>query len=153
MGRQSALLMIEPLAANWSPLDRVQYIEGWSSGYGYPEAAAFLLQSRAASATTYALDGHSAYQLLAYLPADWKQRVRTINYASGGISLRTEAGRLDNLLSSTPAWIVVSQQLLQPYLESSFGRANLDRIDVRRIAEFKKPGSRAQLDVYEVTQR
>jgi hypothetical protein len=60
---------------------------------------------------------------------------------------------LENLLGRTPAWIVISEQLLQGYLDSSFGRTNLDRINLRQIASFDKPGSRARLAIYEVTRR
>src|SRR5262249_55167725 len=65
---QSARLILDPSAARWSPLDRFQYFEGWSSGYGYPQAAQFLLQSPEAPRMVYSLDGHSAYQLRTYLP-------------------------------------------------------------------------------------
>src|SRR5277367_5259346 len=43
MGHQSALIILDPLAANWSSLDRYQYFEGPGSGYGYAEAARFIL--------------------------------------------------------------------------------------------------------------
>jgi len=152
LGRQSALLILDPLAANWSPLDRMQYIEGWSSGYGYPEAAKYLLESHS-SPPIYSLDGHSAYQLLVYLPPDWKSRVKPIVYGVDGQVLRTPSARLDNLLRQMPVWIVISKQLLQGYLESSFGNSNLEQVNVRLLAEFKKPGSRAQLALYEVSRR
>jgi hypothetical protein len=63
MGRQSFVLIRDPVAASWSPVDHTQYIEGGGSGYGYPEAASFILASPEAPAAIYALDGHSAYQL------------------------------------------------------------------------------------------
>jgi len=58
-------------------VDRFQYFEGWSSGYGYPEAAKFVLEPPGAPLMIYSLDGHSAYQLLTYLPAAWTSRVKT----------------------------------------------------------------------------
>ncbi len=45
LGHQSVLLILDPPNANWSALDRFQYVEGWGSGYGYPQAARFLLES------------------------------------------------------------------------------------------------------------
>jgi hypothetical protein len=153
MGRQSALIILDPLAAKWSPLDRFQYIEGGGSGYGYPEAAQFLLDATNAPAMIYSLDGHSAYQLLAYLPASWTRRVKPIFYGQDGRELRTDDARLEVLLDHTPAWIIISEGLLQGYLDSSFGSANIDQINLRRIAIFDKPGSRARLALYHVTRR
>jgi hypothetical protein len=153
MGHQSALLILDPAAASWSPVDRFQYFEGWSSGYGYPEAARFVLEARDAPQTIYSLDGHSAYQLRNYLPAQWGSRVRPIFYGPDGKALRSEAARLENLLNRTPAWIIIPEQLLQTYLDSSFGRMNSGQISLRRIALFDKPGSRARLAIYEVTRR
>jgi len=153
MGRQSALLVFAPAAANWSPLDRFQYLEGWPSGYGYPEAAQFILRAPRVPSQIYSLDGHSAYQLLTYLPAAWISRVKPISYGQHGEVLRSEDARLENLLSRTPVWIIISEQLLQGYLDSSFGRSGSERINLRQIAVFAKPGSRARLAIYEVTRR
>ena len=153
MGYQSALIVFNPAAARWSPVDRFQYFEGWSSGYGYPEAAKFLLESPNAPLMIYSLDGHSAYQLLTYLPAAWKSRVKPIFYGQDGKALNSEDARLANLLSRTPAWIIISEQLLQGYLDSSFGRTNLDQINLRQIALFDKPGSHARLAIYAVSRR
>jgi 4-amino-4-deoxy-L-arabinose transferase-like glycosyltransferase len=153
LGRQSALIVLNPAAARWSPVDRFQYFEGWSSGFGYREAAKFILETPNAPLMIYSLDGHSAYQLLTYLPAAWKSRVRPIFYGQDGKALSGEDARLANLLSRTPAWIIISEQLLQWYLDSTFGQINLDRIDVRQIASFDKPGSHARLAIYAVSQR
>jgi hypothetical protein len=153
MGRQSGLIILNPLAASWSPLDRLQYIEGGGSGYGYPEAAKFLLDAKNAPAMIYSLDGHSAYQLLSYLPASWARRVEPVFYGQDGKELRSEDARLESLLNHAPAWIIVSEQLLKRYLDSTFGSANLDQIDLRPIATFDKPGSRARLAIYAVTRR
>jgi len=153
MAYQSALVIFDPAAARWSPVDRFQYFEGWSSGYGYPEAAKFVLESPDAPLMIYSLDGHSAYQLLTYLPAAWISRVKPIFYGQDGRALRSDDARLENLLSRTPAWIIISERLLQGYLDSSFGRTNLDRINLRQIASFDKPGLRERLAIYEVTRR
>jgi hypothetical protein len=134
-------------------VDRFQYFEGWSSGYGYPEAARFVLEARDAPQTIYSLDGHSAYQLRNYLPAQWGSRVRPIFYGPDGKALPSETARLESLLNRTPAWIIIPEQLLQTYLDSSFGRMNSGQINLRRIALFDKPGSRARLAIYEVTRR
>jgi hypothetical protein len=101
----------------------------------------------------YSLDGHSAYQLLTYLPASWTRRIKPIFYGQDGRELRTEDARLEGLLDHAPAWIIISEQLLQHYLDSTFGSANIDQIDLRRIAAFDKPGSRARLAIYAVTRR
>lgn len=153
MGHQSALIILDPAAARWSPLDRFQYFEGWSSGYGYPEAAKFVLGSRDAPLMVYSLDGHSAYQLLAYLPAGWRGRVKPIFYGQDGQVLRSEDARLENLLGRGPVWIIAPEQLLQGYMDSSFGRRHADQINLRQIAEFDKPGSHAQLAIYAVSRR
>jgi hypothetical protein len=58
---------------------------------------------------------------------------------------------LHNLLDRAPVWIVVPEQLLQGYLDSTFGRMNLAQINLREIAKFDKPGSRARLAIYEAT--
>jgi Dolichyl-phosphate-mannose-protein mannosyltransferase len=153
MGYQSALIVFDPAAARWSPVDRFQYFEGWSSGYGYPEAAKFILETPNLPLMIYSLDGHSAYQLLTYLPASWKGRVKPIFYGQDGKALNSEDACLANLLSRTPAWIIISEQLLQGYLDSSFGRINLDQIDLRQIASFDKPGSHGRLAIYAVSRR
>jgi Dolichyl-phosphate-mannose-protein mannosyltransferase len=153
MGHQSALIVFTPAAASWSPIDRFQYFEGWSSGYGYPEAAKFILEAPDPPLMIYSLDGHSAYQLLIYLPAVWQSRVKPIFYGQDGKALHSEEARLANLLSRTPAWIIISEQILQWYLDSSFGRNNLDQINLRQIASFDKPGSHSRLVVYAVSRR
>ena len=153
MGYQSALILFDPAAARWSPVDRFQYFEGWSSGYGYPEAAKFILESPNPPLMIYSLDGHSAYQLLTYLPAAWHDRIRPIFYGQDGKALNSEDARLANLLSRTPAWIVISEQLVQGYLDSSFGPRDLDQINLRQIASFDKPGSRGRLAIYAVSRR
>jgi 4-amino-4-deoxy-L-arabinose transferase-like glycosyltransferase len=153
MGHQSALIILDPAGARWSALDRFQYFEGWSSGYGYPEAAQFVLGAPNAPAMIYSLDGHSASQLLTYLPAAWISRVKPIFYGQHDEALRSEDARLENLLSRPPVWIIISEQLLQGYLDSSFGRSGSERISLRQIAVFAKPGSRARLAIYEVTRR
>jgi hypothetical protein len=148
MGRQSMLLILDPVAARWSTLDRNQYFESWSSGYGYPEAARFIRDSAAAPQVIFALDGHSSYQLRSYLPARWGTRVRPIFDGPDGRLLASENERLDNLLSHEPAWIVISVQLLDDYLKSVFGPQNAAQIDLRKVATFDKPGSRVQLGIY-----
>lgn len=152
MARQSALLVLDPLQARWSPLDRFQYFEGWGSGYGYPEAAQFLLTRTDTARMIYALDGHSAYQLRTYLPSAWRTRVRPVFYGQNGERLRSEAARLDNLFEHAPAWIVIPEPLLQGYLKTTFGEEG-ERIRLRRVAEFDKPGGRTQLSIYEATLR
>jgi hypothetical protein len=153
MGHQSALIIFDPITAKWSPLDRLQYFEGSGSGYGYPEAAKFILAAPDAPLMIYSLDGHSAYQLRNYLPANWGSRVKPIFYGEDGRGLRSESARLANLLNHTPAWIIVSKQLLHRYLESSFGDGYLDQVDLREVATFDKPGLRAQLAIYEGMRR
>jgi hypothetical protein len=148
MGRQSMLLILDPLAARWSTLDRSQYFESWSSGYGYPEAARFIRNSAAAPQVIFALDGHSAYQLRSYLPARWGTRVRPILDGPDGRLLASENERLDNLLTHEPAWIVSSVQLLDGSLHSAFGPQNVAQIELRKVAAFDKPGSRTQLGIY-----
>jgi hypothetical protein len=153
MGWQSSRIILNPIGARWSPLDRFQYFEGWGSGYGYPEAAHFLVAARAAPAILFSLDGHSAYQLLTYLPAEWSNRVRIATYGDDGRVLRTERQRLDNLLEHAPAAILISPQLLDGYLTSSFGPEALEHLQLRQIASFDKPGHHAQLALYEATRR
>lgn len=152
LGRQSALLILDPRAANWSQVDRVSYFEGWSSGYGYREAANFILASPDVPPMIYSLDGHSSYQLRTYLPPEWTGRVKPIIYGEDGKVLRVQTARLENLLANLPAWIVISEQLLPGYLNSSFG-PGAEKINLRQIAKFDKPGTRAQLAIYVVTAR
>jgi 4-amino-4-deoxy-L-arabinose transferase-like glycosyltransferase len=153
MGHQSALIIFKPLAARWSPVDLFQYFEGWSSGYGYPDAARFLLAAADTPPMIYSLDGHSAYQLRAYLPSDWASRVSPVFYGSDGHALSSQDARLANLLSGRRAWIIISTQLLQVYLDSAFGRLNRNQFELRQVASFDKPGARSQLALYEATRR
>jgi hypothetical protein len=149
MGHQSALIVLDPTAASWSPVDRFQYFEGWSSGYGYPEAAAFLLAAPAAPPNVFALDGHSAYQLRSYLPRAWSSRIDSIDYGPEGRPLRTARERLENLLRVERAWIIIAEPLLQRYLDASFPADN--QLQLRLIAAFDKPGARSRLAIYEAT--
>src|ERR1700677_43061 len=126
LGHQSALIVFDPATANWSPVDRFQYFEAPGSGFGYPEAAKFVVEAPVEPRMIYSLDGYSAYQLLTYLPAKWIGRVKSIYYGGHGEVLRSNEARLGNLLSVVPVWIIVPEQLLQRDLELSFGRLNPD---------------------------
>jgi hypothetical protein len=150
LAHQTALIILNPAAANWSNLDRYQYFEGPGSGYGYPEAARFILVAPDAPLIVYSLDGHSAYQLRNYLPSEWNKRVTPVFYATDGQVLSSEDERLANLLSRAPAWLIIPKQLLQGYLNSSFGEKNADRVKLRQLAVFEKPGLRTELAIYEV---
>jgi 4-amino-4-deoxy-L-arabinose transferase-like glycosyltransferase len=152
MLQQTSRLILEPEAANWSPLDRYQYLEGPGSGYGYPEAARFILAAPAAPAVVYSLDGHSAYQLRNYLPPAWNTRVRPIYYAADGKELRSAAEKYANLAARTPVWLIISKQLLPRYLITTFGEQDAAHVGLRQIAVFDKPGGQTQLALYEVTQ-
>ncbi|GEM_PF-2057622 len=150
MAHQSALIVLDPVDAAWSPVDRFQYFEGWGSGYGYPEAAKFALQAANPPLMIYSLDGHSAYQLLTYLPTSWTPRVKPIVYGQDGKELQSTDARLENLLVQAPIWILISEELLQFYLDTDFGTSQSNQFHLRRIAEFEKPGSRSRLAIYEV---
>jgi hypothetical protein len=151
MGQQSARLILSPTTARWSPLDRFQYFQGWGSGYGYPEAAKFIVASPDVPASIYSLDGHGAYQLRNYLPPQWNSRVEAVYYGPNGQELRDPQQRLQNLLSHTPAWIIIAEPLLQRYLGDSFGQAGADRLHITEVIAFDKPGARARLGIYQVT--
>ncbi len=60
-------------------------------------------RQRNAPAMVYSLDGHSAYQLLTYLPAAWRRRVTPIYYGPDGKVLSTQmhARSLLNLLPAS----------------------------------------------------
>jgi 4-amino-4-deoxy-L-arabinose transferase-like glycosyltransferase len=154
MSWQATRLILDPATARWSPLDRFQYFEGWGSGYGFQEAAKFVLTASDAPRMIYALDGHSAYQLRNYLPPSWNSRIEPIYYGDGGRYLPTDEARLRNLLEHTPAWIVIPVQLLDGYLDSTFHRRDLaSLVELQRIATFEKPGAHVQLALYRVTRR
>lgn len=153
MGHQSALLIFDPLSADWSRVDRFQYFEAPGSGFGYPQAAKFVRESPATPQMIYSLDGYSAYQLLTYLPANWHARVKPVSYGGDGGLLRSDAARLGNLLSRTPVWIIVPEQLLQDDLESSFGRLQPGQINLHQVAAFDKPGLRSRLAIYELVRQ
>jgi hypothetical protein len=150
MARQSLELIADPVAARWSRVDRIQYIEGWSSGYGYPEAARFIAAHGDVPARVYSLDGHGAYQLRTYLPDSWSKRVMPVFYADDGRALTGEEQRLGHLIAHAPAWILVAEPLLGRYLESSFGAARLGRIEIVPVASFAKPQSDIRLAIYSV---
>jgi 4-amino-4-deoxy-L-arabinose transferase-like glycosyltransferase len=153
MGYQSARLIFDPSSANWSRVDRVQYFEAPGSGFGFPEAARFVLESPAAPRVIYSLDGFSAQQLLTYLPANWRGRVKPIYYGDGGELLRSDEARLQNLLKRAPVWLIVPEQLLPADLASNFGRSTPDQIKLRQMAAFDKPGLHTRLAIYEVVRR
>jgi Dolichyl-phosphate-mannose-protein mannosyltransferase len=153
LGHQSALIIFDPVSAHWSPVDRFQYFEGPGSGFGYPEAAKFVVEAPVEPRMIYSLDGYSAYQLLTYLPAKWIGRVKSIYYGGEGAALRSNEARLGNLLNVAPVWIIAPEQLLQGDLESNFGRLNPGELNLHQIAEFAKPGFHTQLAIYEVAPR
>jgi 4-amino-4-deoxy-L-arabinose transferase-like glycosyltransferase len=153
MAQQSALLIIDPVRARWSPVDRFQYIEGWGSGYGYPQAARFVLSASDAPSLIYSLDGHSADQLLTYLPTEWTLRVRAIRDAPVVGAAHAENTCADDILRVRSAWIIAPAQLVQPYLLSLLGPSCSELIDLRTIAQFDKPGLRMQVGIYEIVQR
>jgi 4-amino-4-deoxy-L-arabinose transferase-like glycosyltransferase len=153
MGYQSALIIFDPGSANWSRVDRFQYFEAPGSGFGFPQAGRFVLESPAAPRMIYSLDGYSAQQLLTYLPANWRGRVKPIYYGDHGELLRSDEARLENLLQRAPVWLIVPEQLLPDDLASNFGRLNTDQIKLRQMAAFDKPGLRARLALYAVVRR
>jgi hypothetical protein len=153
MGYQSAWLIFDPSSATWSRVDRVQYFEAPGSGFGFPEAARFVLGSPTAPRMIYSLDGFSAQQLLTYLPANWRGRVKPIYYGDGGELLPSDEARLKNLLKHTPEWLIVPEQLLPSDLASNFGRLTADQIKLRQMAAFDKPGLHTRLAIYEVVRR
>ena len=148
---QSSLLVLDPTAARWSPVDRFQYLQGWGSGYGYPQAAQFILTSQAPD-RIYSLDGHGAYQLRNYLPDAWRTRVQPVSYGDGGRALNTTTERTHNVLEHSPAWIIVPEPLLDRYLATSLG-PDADLFALRRVAEFAKPAGGGQLAIYEIAAR
>jgi 4-amino-4-deoxy-L-arabinose transferase-like glycosyltransferase len=151
LGNQTMRLILDPLAANWSPVDRFQYIEGWGSGYGYPAAADWILKAKASPRVIYSLDGHGAYQLRCYLPRNWHSRARPIFYARDGTVLATPDARLRELLGSLPVWIVEPTPLLEASWEASFGPNSHELVSLQPLAAFDKPGNKSQLVIYEVT--
>jgi hypothetical protein len=153
MGYQSARIIFDPGSANWSRVDRIQYFEAPGSGFGFPEAARFVLESPAAPRMIYSLDGYSAQQLLTYLPANWRGRVKPIYYGDNGEFLRSDEARLENLLERTPVWLIVPEQLLPGDLAASLGRLKPEQIKLRQMAAFDKPGLHARLAIYEVARR
>jgi 4-amino-4-deoxy-L-arabinose transferase-like glycosyltransferase len=153
MGYQSAWIIFDPSSANWSRLDRLQYFEAPGSGFGFPEAARFVRESPATPRMIYSLDGYSAQQLLTYLPANWRGRVKPIYYGDDGELLRSDEARLENLLKRTPVWLIVPEQLLSGDLVSNLGRLKPDQIKLRQMAAFEKPGLHARLAIYEVVPR
>jgi hypothetical protein len=146
--RQSARLILDPATARWSPIDRVQYVEGWGSGYGYPEAAAYLRAAARPPEIIYALDGHSAAQLQTYLPRDWRPRVQPLFYGADGQELPEAAQRRANLLAHLPAWIIAPEALFDRSLLAAIG--DPQGLQVQRLAAFDKPGRRTQVSLYSV---
>jgi hypothetical protein len=150
MAKQSMLLITDPISARWSKIDRVQYFEGSGSGYGYSDAAQFILAASKAPPTIFSMDGHGAYQLRTFLPREWKDRVRPAFYAADGAMLRTPEQRLNNVIEASPTWVLVSEELLGSYLDSTFGSSQA-LLQLRLIRRFERPGTRSKLALYEVT--
>jgi hypothetical protein len=149
---QSMRLILRPQAARWSAVDRYQYFEGPGSGYGYPEAADFILRASDVPRRIHSLDGHSAWQLRSYLPAAWRGRVTTVFFGTDGRVLRSDGERLQNLLTPPGSWLIAPEPLLRRLLESSVGATNAARLRLRPLATFDKPGERTRLAIYEVTE-
>jgi 4-amino-4-deoxy-L-arabinose transferase-like glycosyltransferase len=148
--RQSALLILAPSAAHWSPVDRFQYVEGPESGYGYREAAKFIETAPSPPRRIFSLNGHSAYQLLAYLPREWDDRVAPVFYASDHAALEDPGARLANLERQS-AWIIAPVPELEREWHASFGAISHPALEP--IALFDKPGARGKLGLYVLTGR
>ncbi|HEY4447432.1 MAG TPA: hypothetical protein VGN03_02395, partial [Steroidobacteraceae bacterium] len=149
---QSMQLILRPQAARWSAVDRYQYFEGPGSGYGYPEAADFILRANDVPRRIHSLDGHSAWQLRSYLPATWRARVTPVFFGADGRVLRSEDERLQNLLTPPGCWLIVPEPLLRRLLQSSVGATNAARLRLRPLATFDKPGEQTRLAIYEITE-
>ena len=147
---QSARIILAPVTARWSALDRYQYFEGPGSGYGYPEAATLIAAAAETPTSIYSLDGHSAYQLGSYLPRAWHARVTPIFYGADGELLRTQDERWQMLLHHTPTWLIIPEPLVGRYLLANFGATNAAQLTTRELAVFDKPGLRTRLAIYEV---
>jgi hypothetical protein len=123
-------------------------VEGWGSGYGYPEAAAYVRAAVQPPEIIYALDGHSAAQLQTYLPRHWQPRVQPLFYGPDGHELPDAAQRRANLLAHLPAWIIVPEPLFDRSLTAAI--ADPQGLQLHRLAAFDKPGRRTQLALYSV---
>jgi hypothetical protein len=148
--QRSMPLILEPGAAHWSAVDRVQYVEGPGSGYGYPEAAKLIEAVPSPPARIFSLNGHGAYQLLAYLPQDWVGRVGPVFYAPDHAFLESAGARLANLERQT-AWIIAPAGEIEDEWRASFGAAPPPAL--QPIALFAKPGARGELGLYVLTDR
>jgi len=149
---QSMRLILRPQVARWSAVDRYQYFEGPGSGYGYPEAADFILRANDVPRRIHSLDGHSAWQLRSYLPATWRARVTFVFFGTDGRVLRSDGERLQNLLTPPRSWLIAPEPLLRRLLESSVGATNAAQLRLRPLAAFDKPGERTRLAIYEITE-
>ncbi|MGH2521887.1 MAG: hypothetical protein ACRDH2_05225, partial [Anaerolineales bacterium] len=139
MGYQSALLILDPLHARWSPIDQYGYITGPASGYGFAEAATYV-QHADPPPLIYAFDVATAMQLRSGLPPEWAGRVEQL-YVIDGRSLSLEE-RKARLLTLTPAWLV-TPEALDP--KDSYVASHL-----RPVAAFERPGGQTAVMLYEV---
>jgi hypothetical protein len=138
LGYQSALRIFDPVAARWSRADW-GYIGEWTSGYGYPELAAYLQHSNPPP-MIYTMEVGTAMQLRAYLPAEWTARVQPLQIVQNNY-LSPEEGRA-YLLAQASAWLVTP---FAADTDDSFTAAHL-----QRLAGFRKPSSTVKVTLYKV---
>ena len=137
---QDGILVVSPANAALVPFDRWQYVEGWPSGFGFPQTVAWIRQAAARGPLTVACayinpPGDALHEEL-----DGNSNVRIMLLDLGN----SKAG-LDFARHQRGAVIVTDEQTNTHVLS----RALLAR--VRVVAEFWKPGHHAAYRVYRVT--
>ena len=137
MGYQSTLIIFDPPSARGLG----GYIDGWTSGYGYPELARYLQTAPHPPANLYFFDICPARQLRAQLPKEWVERVQQLHIVDGKY-LNVEE-KQTYLLTKAPTWLVAPQALEN---QDSFVANHL-----RRLIGFTRPYSQTQVTLYEVT--
>jgi hypothetical protein len=141
-----ATLFIDPFRAPLPSLDREQYLVGWPSGYGFPEAAAYL---RARAGPDRALDVvvdqlEQTGPLYALRAAFMRQPEVRVEAADLEVP---QAGRL--LLERArdhPCFVVVSAERLQPARAPTLAALPLDA-----GRSFRRPDGSLAVRVFRVT--
>jgi hypothetical protein len=136
--RLDVQILADPSRADLPSMERFQYVEGWPSGYGWRESAAFLDAQRRSLSSPIAVVTDPDHPALAGLSlGDARVRVR---------GLPLDAPRTVRLLrdraGAQPTFIVTGHPLRREPLNG--------RLLVEHVAGFTKPGGRAFVNVYRV---
>ena len=136
---QDGLLVAAPAHALLVPFDRWQYVQGWPSGYGFPETVAWLKRAARRGPVVVACSFVNPPGDALHEELDGDRNVTIMLLNLGDAKAETAFAH-----AHPGAFIVTDEQTGPPALDATL------RARVREVARFWKPGRRAAYVIYQV---